>query len=525
MKIPLKKNPPEKKAILEKPIQQKPIQKTPVKDMPVKKKPVKKKLAKKNPIRKKSVKKKLARKEKSIAFFDLDRTLVDGFSVLFFMARRYLSSNPGLAERLKQASSVVRLAAGKTDFAAALAELALGLRGVSHNEMQALAEQVFKNDLIGRIYPEARVLIQQHRARGETVVIISSATQFQVEFVAAELGIEHVFCTELAVSSGKLTGMLAGPPCYGTGKLHRAREFAELHGVPLSACTFYTDGIEDLPLLEAVGQPRPVNPDNRLAAVAAEQGWPVQHFQPRGLPGWRDMARTGLVYGSLLPAFLLASPVGLLTQSKRSVSNLGISMWGKFGSAAAGLDLQLKGEENLWSHRPCVFVFNHQSAVDALIMAHLLKRDFTGLAKRELQANPLLGPALKLIDVVYIDRQVKGSAAIQPAVDKLHAGISIAVAPEGHRSTGYRLGPFRKGAFVIAMQAGVPVIPIVIANAADALPRSATCIRPAKVAVTVLKPISTRTWDAENLDSKISACRKQFLQTLGQYPEQPATER
>ncbi len=499
MKIPLKKKPSRKKAIQKKPVIKKAVRKKPVKN-------------------------KRVSKERGIAFFDLDGTLLDGFSVLFFLARRYLSSNPGLAERLKQASSVARHAVGRTDFATALAELAMGLRGVRQSEMQALSEQVFKNDLIGRIYPEARALIQLHRKLGETIVIISSATQFQVGPIAAELGIEHVLCTELAVSpgesSGRLTGMLAGPPCYGEGKLHRALEFAEQLGVPLSTCTFYTDGIEDLPLLEAVGQPRPLNPDKHLSAVAAEQGWPVQRFQPRGLPSWRDVARTGLVYGSLLPAFILASPVGLLNPSKQSVSNLGIGMWGKFGSTVAGLDLQLSGEKNLWSHRPCVFVFNHQSAMDALIMAHLLKRDFTGLAKRELQANPLMGPALNLIDVVYIDRQVKGSAAIQPAVEKLHAGVSIVVAPEGHRSTGYRLGPFKKGAFVIAMEAGVPVIPIVIANAADALPRSAICIRPARVEVTVLKPISTRGWNSNNLEQKVAACRKQFLQTLGQYPEQ-----
>lgn len=484
----------------------------------------------KNQAEKTQIKKTLARnravkKEKGIAFFDLDGTLLDGYSALFFLARRHLSTHPGLAERLKQASSVVRHAAGRTDFEQAMAELALGLRGVQQSEMQDLAEKVFASDLIGRIYPEARALIQQHRERGETVVIISSATQFQVEPVAAELEVQHLYCTRLAVSAGKLTGMLADRACYGERKLQLAHEFADQRGVPLSACTFYSDGIEDLPLLQAVGHAHPTNPDDSLAAVAEEQGWPVLHFQSRGWPGWRDMARTGLVYGSLLPAFLLASPLGLLTKSKRSVSNLGFNMWGEFGSAVAGLDLRVSGEENLSAHRPAVFVFNHQSAVDALIIARLLKRDFSGLAKRELQANPLLGPALSLADVVFIDRHVKGSAAIQPAVDKLHGGISITVAPEGHRSTGYRLGPFRKGAFLIAMQAGVPVIPIVIANAADALPRSAVCIRPARVAVTVLKPISTHGWNAGNLEQKIAACRKLFLQTLGQYPEQPRLKR
>jgi putative phosphoserine phosphatase/1-acylglycerol-3-phosphate O-acyltransferase len=460
-------------------------------------------------------------KNPGIAFFDLDGTLLDGYSAAFFLARRHCGFGPGWSERLKQLTSVIRHATGQTDFAAALSELALGLRGVPQSEMQALAEQVFSRDLLGRIYPEARTLIRAHQSRNETVVIISSATQFQVEPISAELGVQNVLCTQLAVSAGKLTGMLAGPPCFAEGKLQRAREFCSQHAAELADCTFYSDGSEDLPLLEAVGHPRPTNPDSRLAAVADKRGWPVQRFQPRGWPGWRDVARTGLVYGSLLPAFLLASPLGALTGSKRTVSNLGFSLWGEFGSAVAGLELDVTGEQNLWSHRPAVFVFNHQSAVDALIIARLLKRDFSGLAKRELQANPLLGPALKFADVVFIDRQQKGSAAIQPAVEKLQSGISITVAPEGHRSTGYRLGSFRKGAFLIAMQAGVPVIPIVIANAADALPRSATCIRPARVLVKVLKPISTRGWTMGNLDQKVAACRKLFLRTLGQWPESP----
>ncbi len=460
-----------------------------------------------------------------IVFFDLDGTLLDGYTAAFFLARRHLEFKPRWAERLKQAASVVRHATGRTDFAAAMAELSLGLRGVPEAEMRELAQRVFEHDLLPRIYPEARALVKEHQSRGETVVIASSATQFQVEPIAAELGVQHVLCTRLASHGGKLTGMLRGEPCYGQGKRQQAEEFCRRENIPLANCTFYSDGSEDLPLLEAVGHPRPTNPDQRLAAVAAENGWPVQRFQPRGWPGVVDMARTGLVYGSLLPSFLLASPLGILKGNKRSVSNLGFSLWGEFGSAMAGLELEVSGEPHLWSHRPAVFVFNHQSAVDALIIARLLKRDFSGLAKRELKANPLLGPALEFADVVFIDRQQKGSAALAPAIEKLRSGISITVAPEGRRSTGYRLGPFRKGAFLMAMQAGVPVIPIVIANAADALPRSVTFIRPARVRVKVLKLISTRGWNERNLEQKIAACRTQFLKALDQWPETVAPEK
>ncbi len=454
-----------------------------------------------------------------IVFFDLDGTLLDGYSAAFFLARRHLGNKPDLSERLKQAFAAVRHIAGRTDFTVAMAELSVGLRGVAESEMQELAQSVFDHDLLPRIYPEARALVKEHQSRGDTVVIVSSATQFQVERIAQELGIEDVLCTQLEVHEGRLTGMLHGEACYGEGKVRQAKEFCRWHKTDLKHCTFYSDGSEDLPLLEAVGHPRPTNPDSRLTKIADERGWPVQRFQPRGWPGLLDMARTGLVYGSLLPSFLLASPLGILSGNRRAVSNAGFSLWGEFGSAAAGLEMEVSGEQYLHSHRPAVFVFNHQSAVDALVIARLLQRDFSGLAKSELKANPLLGPALQFADVVFIDRQHTGSAALQPAIEKLREGVSITVAPEGRRSTGYRLGPFRKGAFLIAMQAGVPVIPIVIANAADALPRSAVFIRPAKVRVKVLKPISTRGWNSANLEQKIAACRTQFLKALDQWPE------
>jgi putative phosphoserine phosphatase/1-acylglycerol-3-phosphate O-acyltransferase len=457
-----------------------------------------------------------AKTKPGLVFFDLDGTLLDGYSVLFFLARRQLSSAPVLAERLLQFSAISRHAAAVTAFEPALAELALGLRAVPEGDMWQLAEDVFARDLVGRLYPEARALVREHQQRGETVVILSSATQFQVEPIARELGIKHVLCTKLAVSAGKLTGMLDGAACYGEQKMRVAQEFANQQGCELSNCTFYSDGIEDLPLLRAVGHPRPTNPDKKLEQIAYNEDWPVQHFAPRGLPGAGQLLRTALVYGSLIPSFLLAAPKALFGGSRRSITNSGFSLWGDFGSHIAGLELEVSGEKNLRSHRPAVFVFNHQSAVDALIISRLLRKDFTGLAKSEMKANPLLGPVLSFADVVFIDRNKPGADAIQPAIEKLKQGISITVAPEGRRSNGRRLGAFRRGAFNIAMQAGVPVIPIVIENASDALPRSSLVIRPARIRIHVLKPISTRTWKPATLDQQVNRCRESFLQVLGQ---------
>jgi putative phosphoserine phosphatase/1-acylglycerol-3-phosphate O-acyltransferase len=96
---------------------------------------------------------------------------------------------------------------------------------------------VFEKDLSANLYPESRALVEAHVRKGHTVVIVSSATQYQVEPAAAELGIEHVLCTRLAVEDGIVTGELATPMCYGAGKLDAARRFAREKRISLTSCS------------------------------------------------------------------------------------------------------------------------------------------------------------------------------------------------------------------------------------------------------------------------------------------------
>jgi putative phosphoserine phosphatase/1-acylglycerol-3-phosphate O-acyltransferase len=98
----------------------------------------------------------------------------------------------------------------------------------------------------------------------------------------------------------------------------------------------------------------------------------------------------------------------------------------------------------------------------------------------------------------------------------LRSGLSVAIAPEGTRSSGDRLGEFKKGPFHIAMQAGVPIVPIVIHNASDVLPKGNFFIRPTQVVVDVLEPVSTEGWRAETIDAHVRDVRERFLNALGQ---------
>ena len=104
---------------------------------------------------------------------------------------------------------------------------------------------------------------------------------------------------------------------------------------------------------------------------------------------------------------------------------------------------------------------------------------------------------------------------MKPAIEKLHSGISVAIAPEGTRMPTPRLGRFKKGAFHLAMQAEVPIVPIVIHNAGDVMWKKDFTAHSGTVKVTVGEPISTKDWVPEKIDSYIDDVRSFYDRTLG----------
>lgn len=464
----------------------------------------------------------------SIAFFDFDGTLIFGFSVASVFRDRVMSGRLGPADALRQFLGLVTHGVNGSDYAELLREAGQALAGVEEQEFIALGERIFDRYLAGSVYPESRALLRAHQRQGHTVAILSSATRYQIEPTARELGIDHVLCNHYEVENGRFTGDVVEPVVFARGKLEAARRFADERGVDLADCWFYSDGLEDLPLLEAVGRPRPLNPDTTLREVAVRRDWPVRDFSSRGIPGFKEVLRTGLAYGAFFSAALQIVPTWLLNQSRRDAVNLAVTTWGEFGSALAGVDIEVRGEQHLWAERPAVFLFNHQSAIDVLIIAKLLRRDFTAIAKQEIALNPLVGPVFRVADTVFIDRQRHDKAieALRPVVDSLKSGLSLAIAPEGTRSLSDRLGPFKKGPFHVAMQAAVPVVPIVIHNAGDVLPKGGFFVRPGQVFVDVLPPVATSDWRAETVDEHVAAVRGQYLEALGQQvPQQPSLKR
>ena len=453
------------------------------------------------------------------AFFDLDRTLISGFSAKEFYQTRLLSGKVTTREVVSQFGGLLVYLMGRGSFAGLAAIGAQGVKGIREEVFVKVGEEVYQKYLAAAIYPESRALVAAHIAKGHTVAIISAATPYQVDPIARDLGIEKVMCTRMEVKEGYFTGKIVEPACWGEGKAYAARQLAKTYQLKLSKSYFYTDSAEDMPLLEIVGRPRPLNPDTRLSTVAFKNDWPIYRFnddKPRNRAN--NVARTGLTLGSLFPAVMTGMIDGIRKMSWTDGVNSMMAAMGDFGTAIAGIKLIVKGEEHLWTHRPAVFLFNHQSSADMLIMSKLVRKDARGVAKKELKNLPIMGQLMQAAGMIFLDRKNREKAiqALQPAVDALKNGTSIIIAPEGTRSYDYKLGKFKKGAFHIAMQAGVPLIPIVIKNAHDVMPRGTNVLKSAFVEVVVLPPVPTKNWKLEKLNEQIQAIRNSYLLELGQ---------
>ena len=465
---------------------------------------------------------------RTIAIFDFDGTIIAGFSATVFIREQLKRGDLSPGDFVELVRAMANFGLGSLGFSGMMAVNAQFMRGIEEATYEEVGEKLYTTQIARRIYPESRALVDAHLARGHTVAIISSATPYQVAPAAKDLGIEQVLCTHLEVEDGKFTGGVVRPTCFGQGKVDAAESLAKARRADLDDGFFYSDSTDDLLLLERVGHPRALNPSGKLERIAHERQWPIARFGSRGRPTVAQFLRSVAATSSLVTSFAAGLPIYALTGSKRDSQNFSFSLFADTASALIGLELKVTGEEYLWSHRPAVFVFNHQSKADVVIIAKLLRRDIAGIGKKEIKTeNPLIGIVMEMGGVVLIDRANAKSAidAISPLVDVMKKeGKSVVLAPEGTRTVSPRLAPFKKGAFHLAMQAGVPVIPIVIRNAGDVAPKGDFVFRPATVDVQVLPPVDTGDWTAGTMDEHVREVRNMFARALGQ-PEQPAPGR
>lgn len=462
---------------------------------------------------------------KTAALFDFDGTLIAGLSVVHFLREQLKQRKISLQNARQVLAGTARLMSRKASVPEMFEASCQLLEGTDEAEYAAFGRDVYETRISKLIYPQARAIIREHQACGHTVAIISSALSYQVQPAAQDLGVDLVYCTELEAVNGVLSGRVKGDVRWAEGKVAAANLLARSRRFKLKDAFFYSDSDEDVPLLEAVGRPRVLNPNKKLAKIAAERNWPVERFSDVRKVKATSLARSVAADLSMLPVVLASISVMSLTGSKRDAQNFTSAVYPVIASALSGVTLNVIGEHNLWAARPAVFVFNHQSKIDPVIVSKLLYKDFVGVGKKEIAKLPFAEKLMEFGGAVLIDRanSADAVAALKPLVNVIKdEGKSVVMAPEGTRTVSPRLAKFKKGAFHLAMQAGVPIVPIVLHDAIDIAPKGVFVYRPGTVKVEILDPVDTRRWRAETIDRHVADVRNLFLTALGQHEEKPS---
>jgi len=208
------------------------------------------------------------------------------------------------------------------------------------------------------------------------------------------------------------------------------------------------------------------------------------------LRGIAVLALTPLLTG--LISIIALVMVGVLRRPASEVQFLP-RYWGRFIAWLSGVSVSVRGVEALEQGRPYIFAANHQSQFDIFVLQGYLGFDFRWLAKLELFKIPVFGAAMRKAGYIPVDR-AHGRRAIQSldeAAKRIADGTSVIIFPEGTRSPDGRLGQFKAGAMVLAIKAGVPVVPVAIAGTHRVLPKGRLLARPGRVEILVGAPIET----------------------------------
>jgi HAD superfamily hydrolase (TIGR01490 family) len=218
---------------------------------------------------------------RSAAFFDLDKTVIAKSSALAFGKPFYqggLISRRGVLKSSYAQFVYLVNGADENQMAKMRDYLTEQCKGWEVEQVRQIVAETLHDLIDPIIYDEAAALIEEHRAAGRDVVIVSSSGDEVVSAIGELLGVDRVIATRMVVEDGRFTGEVefyaAGP-----NKATAIVELAEAEGYDLAACYAYSDSVTDAPMLECVGHPTAVNPDRGLRRLAAERGWPVLTFR------------------------------------------------------------------------------------------------------------------------------------------------------------------------------------------------------------------------------------------------------
>lgn len=219
----------------------------------------------------------------NLALFDLDNTLLNGDSD--FEWSQFLIRIGVLDRELFEAKNLTFYEHYKAGTLDIQEFLDFQLKPLSRHARKTLDEwhsQFMRERVMGMITQTARDLVDRHRAAGDVCVIITATNSFVTAPIAKEFGVEHLIATEPEHKDGEFTGRVEGVPSFRDGKIIRLETWLAQRGWNLDSfadTTFYSDSLNDLPLLKKVKNPVAVNPDATLRTHAEQHGWPVMSLR------------------------------------------------------------------------------------------------------------------------------------------------------------------------------------------------------------------------------------------------------
>lgn len=181
-------------------------------------------------------------------------------------------------------------------------------------------------------------------------------------------------------------------------------------------------------------------------------------------------------------------------------------IWAKSILFVGRIQVAVKGSHHIDPSTSYIYMSNHQSNFDIPVLLSILNVRFRWLAKAELFKIPLFGTAMRRAGYIRVDRTNRASAikSLNHAAEIIRDGASVMIFPEGTRSPDGRIRPFKKGGFVLSIDAGVPIVPIVLHGTGDILPKDRLCFVPGRVRVEILAPIETSGYTWQNRDDLLN---------------------
>jgi len=232
-----------------------------------------------------------------------------------------------------------------------------------------------------------------------------------------------------------------------------------------------------------------------------------------------SMFRATLVYILIGTCLLLIAPFGLLWAACTRDAHPLFCLT-RFCIRAAGLitgvRVSVEGREKINPGQTCVFISNHQGNFDGPVLLHVIGRDLRALVKKEMMRLPILSLVLRAAEFVPLERTnaKQARAGIERGVRLIREGKSFFAFPEGTRSRDGSLGEFKKGGFIMAIQAGAPVVPITITNSAAIQPPGSYGIRPGRIRVVIHDPIETQGMTFEDRNALAKQSRAAIASAL-----------